>query len=156
MPLTVKTCLTHRNQNSLLPHQRDNHPLAICVNWAAHFDDTEHFTKMLIYELPFGCVGVILPRMCDGYYPLLLHARHYAERLKGSTDRPHRSGTRSQKNEPNPKVCDWIVLVKWSLFICGGVFYLSDVSLAVQVHSCVLRSSDIRQLSSAAWGSALG
>ncbi len=42
-------------------------------------------------------------------------------------------------------MCDRIVSVEyWSLFILGGV-YLSDMSLAIQVQSCVLCSSDIRQ-----------
>lgn len=55
----------------------------------------------------------------------------------------HRSKNQT-KISPN-KMYDWIVLVKyWSLFICRGV-YLSDMSLTVQVQSCVPCSSDIRQ-----------
>lgn len=58
MPLTVKTCLTHRNHNSLLPHQRGSHPRAICIKRTANFDDTEHFYKrMLICVLPLAVVG---------------------------------------------------------------------------------------------------
>ncbi len=162
MPLTVKTCLTHRNQNSLLPHQRGQ-PLSchLCKLSRQFWWHRAFKKKKLIHEPPLSCVRVILLNMLrirNSRYPLgdccfmlIIHREVEGEHLYiiagcGAKTKPNLSRQNVWSNcvgRVLEFVHPWRCLSEWYVARYTGSVMCS-LQLRYQTVSCT------------AWGSALG